>query len=125
MGRIEVVTAADRAAPPGGQTPGMAREQAFVAAGFWTGVAVTEPGMVSGWHHHGDHDTYFYVATGKAVLEFGHKGGDKIDAGPGDFVHVPPRTVHRESNPTDETSQLILFRVGGGDVVVNVDGPLA
>jgi uncharacterized RmlC-like cupin family protein len=47
------------------------------------------------------------------------------DAGPGDFVHVPPHTVHRESNPTNETSVLIAFRSGRGEVVVNVEGPVA
>ena len=125
MERIELAKAADRTAPPRGQTPGMTREQAFAAQGLWAGVARTEPGMVSGWHHHGDHDTYFYVATGRAVLEFGPGGSDKVDAGPGDFVHVPPRTVHRESNPTDETSVLIAFRSGTGEVVVNVEGPVA
>jgi uncharacterized RmlC-like cupin family protein len=81
--------------------------------------------MVSGWHHHGGHDTYFYVSAGRAVVEFGPGGMDQVDAGPGDFVHVPAHTVHRESNPTDEVSVLIAFRSGSGQVVVNVDGPVA
>ncbi|MDP9067160.1 MAG: cupin domain-containing protein [Actinomycetota bacterium] len=113
----------DRTAPPAGQTPGMVREQAFVADGVWSGVVFTEPGMISGWHHHDEHDTYFYVAAGRALLEFGPGGSDKVDAGPGDFVHVPRRTVHRESNPGEERSVLVGFRVGSGEVVVNVEGP--
>lgn len=123
MDRIEVVKADERSAPPAGQTPGMTREQAFVSDGVWSGVVFTEPGMISGWHHHGEHDTYFYVAAGRAMLEFGPGGSDKVDAKTGDFVHVPPRTVHRESNPGEETSVLVGFRVGSGEVVVNVEGP--
>ena len=123
MEPIELIRASNRTAPPGGQTPGMVREQAFAAEGIWAGVVLTQPGMVSDWHHHGDHDTHFYVTTGRARLEFGHEGRDEVNAGPGDFVHVPPRTVHRESNPSGETSVLVLFRAGKGDIVVNVAGP--
>jgi uncharacterized RmlC-like cupin family protein len=123
MDRIEVVEAQNRTAPPAGQTPGMVREQAFSSEGIWSGVVFTEPGATSGWHHHGEHDTYFYVAAGRAILEFGAGGSEKVDAAPGDFVHVPRRTVHRERNPSDETSELILFRLGSGEVVINVDAP--
>jgi hypothetical protein len=31
--------------------------------------------------------------------------------------------VHRESNPTDETAEVVLVRRGTGPVTVNVDGP--
>ena len=43
---------------------------------------------------------------------------------PGDFVHVPAFTVHRESNPTDEPSVAVIARAGGGIPTVNVDPPL-
>jgi uncharacterized RmlC-like cupin family protein len=99
MDPIELMRADDRSAPTVGQTPGMVREQAFVADGVWSGVVFTEPGMISGWHHHGEDDTYFYVAAGRTLLDFGSGGSDKVDAGPGDFMRVPRRTVHRESNP--------------------------
>lgn len=123
MERIEMVTAQDRTSPAAGQTHGMLREQAFASEGICSGVVFTEPGLISGWHHHGEHDTYFYVAAGRAVLEFGPGGRDKVDAGPGDYVHVPRHTVHRESNPIDTTSALIVFRMGSGEVVINVEAP--
>ena len=123
MDPIELVKAQDRTIPPAGQTPGMVREQAFVSEDTWSGVVFTDPGMISGWHHHGEHDTYFYVASGRAVLEFGPGGRDRVEADSHDFIHVPKHTVHRESNPSDETSTLIVFRMGSGDVVVNVEGP--
>ena len=54
-------------------------------------------------------------------LEFeGHEG--YLDAGPGDFVHVPAYTVHRESNPAGEPSLAVIARVGGGIPTVNVTG---
>jgi hypothetical protein len=36
-------------------------------------------------------------------------------------VFVAPREVHREVNPGDEESEVVLFRVGHGPVVVNVE----
>jgi hypothetical protein len=33
------------------------------------------------------------------------------------------RTVHRESNPTDQTAEVVLVRRGTGPVTVNVEGP--
>jgi uncharacterized RmlC-like cupin family protein len=44
-----------------------------------------------------------------------------LDAEPGDFVHVPAFTVHRESNPTGEPSVAVIARAGGGIPTVNVE----
>jgi uncharacterized RmlC-like cupin family protein len=75
---------------------------------------------VSGWHHHDLNETSLYVVSGVLRLEF--EGGDGyLDAGPGDFVHVPAFTVHRESNPTDEPSVCVIARSGTGVPTVNVD----
>ena len=41
----------------------------------------------------------------------------------GDFVHVPKGAIHRESNPDDNESRLVVVRAGRGPAVVNVDGP--
>ena len=73
-------------------TPGMSRYRAFEAAGLWAGRVETQPGAVSGWHHHDVNETSLYVVSGVLRLEFeGYDG--HLDAGPGDFVHVP--RVHR------------------------------
>jgi uncharacterized RmlC-like cupin family protein len=56
-------------------------------------------------------------------MEFGAAGGRTLDAGPGDFVYVAPGVVHRESNPTDVESQIVVVRSGTGEPVFNVDGP--
>jgi len=42
-------------------TPGMTRQLALHTDGMWTGTVDTEPGAVSGWHHHGEYETTLYV----------------------------------------------------------------
>lgn len=105
---------------PGHGTPGMTRLEAVVLDDVWSGVARTEPGVVSGWHHHGAHDTVAYVVRGVFQVE---TATGVVRGEPGDFVHVPARTVHRESNPTADQAEVVLVRRGTGVVVVNVDGP--
>jgi uncharacterized RmlC-like cupin family protein len=110
--------------PPGQPTPGMRREEAFAGDGTWTGVVHTDAGAVSGWHHHGGHSTTIYVVTGRFRLEYPDGAGlGALDAGPGDFLHVPPGLVHREANPGDRPSTAVLLRTGTGPVVVNVAAP--
>jgi uncharacterized RmlC-like cupin family protein len=117
---VTVIKAADLvAADP---TPGMARSRAFELDLLWSGQVVTEPGAVSGWHHHDINDSSLYVVRG--VMRFEFEGADgHLDAEAGDFVHVPAHTVHRESNPTDQPSLAVVARVGGGIPTVNVEGP--
>ena len=110
---------------PADPTPGMARQVAFEAPGLWAGVVDTDPGAVSGWHHHGDHESSLYVIAGAMRLEFGPGGGSAVEAGAGDFVHVPARVVHRESNPGAVVSRTVIARAGTGVPTVNVDGPEA
>ena len=103
-------------------TLGMDRSRAFELPLLWAGQVVTAPGAVSGWHHHDRNESSLYVVRGVLRLEFeGYDG--HLDAGPGDFVHVPAWTVHRESNPTGEPSLAVIARVGGGVPTVNVDAP--
>jgi uncharacterized RmlC-like cupin family protein len=118
---VRRITPADRVA--GDPTPGIVREQAIAVEGMWSGLARTEPHVTSGWHHHGDHDTSIYVASGALRMECGPGGAVVVEAGPGDFVFVPRGAVHREGNPGDSESHLVVVRAGTGPAVVNVDGP--
>jgi uncharacterized RmlC-like cupin family protein len=104
-------------------TPGMVREQAIDVDGLWAGLARTEPGMTSGWHHHGDYVTSIYVASGRLRMESGPGGRDVVDAVAGDFLHVPLGAVHRESNPGNTESHIVVVRAGRGVPTVNVEGP--
>jgi uncharacterized RmlC-like cupin family protein len=117
---IRVIRAADLVvADP---TSGMLRKRAFEQPLLWAGQVETQPGVSSGWHHHDINDSSLYIVSG--ILRFEFDGYDGfLDAEPGDFVHVPAFTVHRESNPTDEVSVAVIARAGGGIPTVNVDGP--
>jgi len=107
---------------PADPTAGMFRERAFELPILWSGRVTTEPGAISGWHHHDLNETSLYVVQGVLRLEFeGHDG--YLDAEAGDFIHVPAYTVHRESNPTSVPSIAVIARAGGGIPTVNVDGP--
>jgi uncharacterized RmlC-like cupin family protein len=109
---------------PADPTAGMTRSRAFEVPTLWAGRVETLPGAVSGWHHHDRNETSLYVVSGVLRLEFeGYDG--YLDAEAGDFVHVPPFTVHRESNPTDRVSVAAIARAGGGIPTVNVSGPQA
>ena len=118
---VRVVRAEDRT--PGQPTPGMHREQAVATDASWAGHVTTGAGMVSGWHHHGDYESHIYVLSGARRMESGPGGSVVVDAQPGDFVFVPPHTVHREGNPTDGDATVIVVRAGHGEAVFNVDGP--
>lgn len=107
----------------GQKTPGMHREQAAATDRSWAGYVTTDAGMVSGWHHHGDYESHIYVVSGALRMESGPGGKDVVNAGPGDFVFVPPHTVHREGNPTEAEAAVIVVRAGAGEAVFNVDGP--
>jgi uncharacterized RmlC-like cupin family protein len=118
---VLVVTPAER--KPGPVTPGVDRQEAFATGRMWSGLARTEPGMVSGWHHHGDYETTIYILSGALRMEFGPNGSATLDAAPGDFVFVPKGAVHRESNPSTEPADIIVMRAGAGESTYNVDGP--
>ena len=118
---VRLVGPADRV--EGERTPGMTREQAIAIDGLWAGLVRTEPHMVTGWHHHADYDTSIFVVHGGLRMEFGPGGTEVVEAGPGDFLHVPKGAIHREENPTDDESRIVVVRAGRGPAVVNVEGP--
>lgn len=105
------------------QTSGMVREEAVHSDKMWAGIAHNAPQAFSGWHHHGDYESAIYVLTGHVRIECGPGGRTVLDGGPGDFLLIPAREIHREGNPTDATTDVVLVRAGQGEVVVNVDGP--
>jgi len=105
-------------------SPGLTRHLAFKDESSMVLRSQAEPGTISGWHHHGDHEVYGYVVSGTVRLENGSEKENVISIGPGDFLHVPPHTIHREINPSsNEENDVILFLRGSGELVVNVDSP--
>ena len=113
--------------PHTAQTAGMTRYPG-VAAGtvgaknLWVGYVTMEPGTRSGAHHHGDSESAIYIIRGQARFRFGSSLEEAIEAGPGDFVYVPPLLLHQEVNASDsEEIEMIVARDSQENVVVNVD----
>ncbi len=109
------------------QTPGMARAAALTydrvgAEGLWAGTVVIEPAAATGAHHHGPVESVIYVVSGLARMRWGDALEFVAEAGPGDFIHVPPYVPHQEIN-ADEAAPLscVLVRTGRDPVVVNLD----
>lgn len=109
------------ALPEASASPGILRHLAFKGDSYLVLRARSDPGTVSGWHYHGDHDVYGYLVSGVARLE-GESGKDAITLNAGDFFHVPSHAVHREINPsTEQTNEFVLFLYGSGPLAVNVE----
>lgn len=122
---VKLVRPEDRIVAAAQQTAGMIREEAVQTDHIWAGIARTQPGMISGWHHHGEWETIAYVIAGACRLEFGPGGRDVVVGKPGDYIFIPKGVIHRESNPTEEEQALVIVRFGTGPVLNNTDGPLA
>jgi uncharacterized RmlC-like cupin family protein len=109
------------------QTPGMNRAAAinYAKAGaqkIWAGTVVIHPDAKTGAHHHGELESVIYVVKGKARMRWGEKLEFVAEAGPGDFIYVPPFVPHQEINAsTDEPLECVLVRSDQEAVVVNLD----
>jgi uncharacterized RmlC-like cupin family protein len=109
------------------QTPGMHRAAAVTGArtgaqGLWAGTVTILPGARTGAHHHGALESVIYVLKGRARMRWGEKLEYVAEAGPGDFIYVPPYVPHQEINAsTDETLECLLVRSDNEAVVVNLD----
>lgn len=100
----------------------MRRQLAFGGDDRWVGLVETPPGEWSGWHHHGETDTYFYILSGAVEFEYG-ASRQTVVVGSSQFGFMPRGVIHRERNPSAEPSELVLVRIGSGPTVVNVEGP--
>jgi uncharacterized RmlC-like cupin family protein len=109
------------------QTPGMTRAAAIShartgASKLWAGTVVIEPNAKTGAHHHGDLESVIYVVSGRARMRWGEHLEFIAEAGPGDFIYVPPFAPHQEINASrDEVLSCVLVRSGQEPVVVNLD----
>jgi uncharacterized RmlC-like cupin family protein len=91
---------------------------------LWMGRVTTDPGMKSGAHHHGDSESAIFVISGRLLMLSGHGLSDSVEAGPGDYIYVPPHCVHVEMNASDsEPGDAIVVRDRQENIVVPVDAP--
>ena len=109
------------------QTPGMNRAAAinFARVGaqkLWAGTVHIHADAKTGAHHHGPLESVIYVVRGRARMRWGEKLEFVAEAGPGDFIYVPPFVPHQEINASaDETLECVLVRSDNDAVVVNLD----
>lgn len=109
------------------QTPGMNRAAAinFARVGaqkLWAGTVTIHADAKTGAHHHGPLESVIYVVRGKARMRWGHKLEFTAEAGPGDFIYVPPFVPHQEINASaTEPLECVLCRSDGEAVAVNLD----
>jgi uncharacterized RmlC-like cupin family protein len=109
------------------QTPGMTRAAAInhARAGankLWAGTVVVEPNAKTGAHHHGDLETVLYVVKGRARFRWGERLEFVEEAGPGDFIYVPPYVPHQEINADPNSPvECVVVRSGQEPIVVNLD----
>jgi uncharacterized RmlC-like cupin family protein len=109
------------------QTPGMKRAAAITnartgASKLWAGTVMIEPNAKTGAHHHGELESVIYVVSGRARMRWGEHLEFTAEAGPGDFIYVPPFVPHQEINARrDEVLSCVVLRSGQEPIVVNLD----
>ena len=109
------------------QTAGMSRAAAIThartgAEKIWAGTVTIHANAKTGAHHHGPLESVIYVVRGRARMRWGEKLEYTAEAGPGDFIYVPPYVPHQEINASrEEPLECVLLRSGQEPVVVNLD----
>jgi uncharacterized RmlC-like cupin family protein len=112
------------------QSPGMNRAAAinYATAGaskLWPGTVEIHADAKTGAHHHGALESIIYIISGRARMRWGEQLEYVCEAGPGDFIFVPPYVPHQEINACEKESlQCVLVRSDQDAVVVNLDIPV-
>ena len=109
------------------QTPGMQRAAAITqartgASKLWAGTVTIHANAKTGAHHHGELESVIYVVSGRARMRWGERLEFSAEAGPGDFIYVPPFVPHQEINASrHEPLSCVVVRSGQEPVVVNLE----
>jgi uncharacterized RmlC-like cupin family protein len=111
------------------QTPGMTRaaaiNRAMVGANkLWAGTVNIHPNAKTAPHHHGELESIIYIVSGKARMRWGERLEFVAEAGPGDYIFVPPFVPHQEINANaNEPLTCVVVRSDQEPIVVNLDIP--
>jgi uncharacterized RmlC-like cupin family protein len=111
------------------QTKGMTRAEAISyarvgAQKLWAGTVIVHPHAKTGPHHHGELETVIYIVKGHARFRWGEQLEFVGEAGPGDFIYVPPYVPHQELNARrDMPVEAVVVRSGQEPIVINLDIP--
>jgi uncharacterized RmlC-like cupin family protein len=121
------VVPADTLDPNTAQTPGMTRAAAINLARvgaqkIWAGTVSIEPNAKTGAHHHGHLKSVVYVVKGRARMRWGERLEFVAEAGPGDFIYVPPFVPHQEINASgSERLNCVLVRSDNEAIAISLD----
>ena len=75
------------------------------------GTVTIDANAKTGAHHHGHLESVIYVLKGKARMRWGERLEFTAEAGPGDFIFVPPYVPHQEINAlSEEKLECVLMR---------------
>jgi uncharacterized RmlC-like cupin family protein len=117
----------DQLDPNTAQTPGMQRAAAINharvgAQKIWAGTVRIDANAKTGAHHHGELESVIYVVRGRARMRWGNHLEYVAEAGPGDFIFIPPFVPHQEINASsNEPLECVVVRSDNEAVVVNLD----
>jgi uncharacterized RmlC-like cupin family protein len=109
------------------QTPGMTRAAAvnYARVGaqkIWAGTVRIEPNARTGAHHHGSLESVIYVVRGRARMRWGQHLEYTAEAGPGDFIYIPPYAPHQEINAlAQQPLECVVIRSDQEAIVINLD----
>jgi uncharacterized RmlC-like cupin family protein len=109
------------------QTPGMTRAAAVNRARvgaqkIWAGTVRIEPNARTGAHHHGPLESVIYVVRGRARMRWGERLEYTAEAGPGDFIYIPPYVPHQEINALEQKPlECVVVRSDQEAIIVNLD----
>jgi uncharacterized RmlC-like cupin family protein len=88
---------------------------------IWAGTVTIQANARTGAHHHGELESVIYVLEGRARMRWGEHLEFVAEAGPGDFIFVPPYVPHQEINASSsEPLVCVLVRSDQEPVVVNL-----
>ncbi|MEB3276022.1 MAG: cupin domain-containing protein [Cyanobacteriota bacterium] len=125
---VRVISGKQLIPTTGYSTAGMDRSTAIDMARvgakkIWAGTVRIQAGAKTGAHHHGHLESVIYVVRGQARLRWGTHLEYTADAGPGDFIFVPPYVPHQELNASaNEPLDCVLVRSDGEAISINLPG---
>jgi uncharacterized RmlC-like cupin family protein len=89
---------------------------------IWAGTVSVQPNARTGAHHHGNLESVIYIVSGRARMRWGEQLEFTAEAGPGDFIYVPPYVPHQEINASPvEPLHCVLVRSDNEAVAINLD----
>ena len=92
------------------------------AEGIHLAIATIPPGCASSPHYHVNCESAIYVSKGKGRFLTGRRLEKSLDIAAGDFIYVPPDSVHQPVNDSlSETMELIVARNAPVEIVVEFD----